>query len=223
MAGNLYTHRLQTPVRDTNASLPDELNAFYIRFELTNKYSPTASQQIMPVVSANDVRKSFHWNNIQKADGLDRVSGYILKTCSDQIGAVFLHIFLCVSKQFNNTDLFKNYCAVALTRITIKCFERLVLRHIKSHIAETLDPLQFAYWQNRSTEDAISFSLHTTLAYLENRSCYARFKFMDDISVFNTVISTKLTQATGFRTQSHPMQQDVHADRHEHLLLFDYQ
>ena len=50
---------------------------------------------------------------------------------------------------------------VALTSVAMKCFERLVMAHINTIIPETLDPLQFAYRPNRSTDDAISIALHT--------------------------------------------------------------
>jgi hypothetical protein len=49
----------------------------------------------------------------------------------------------------------------------MKCFERLVMAHINSIIPETLDPLQFAYHSNRSTDDAISIALHTALSHLD--------------------------------------------------------
>ena len=35
----------------------------------------------------------------------------------------------------------------------MKCFERLVMAHINTIIPDTLDPLQFAYHPNRSTDD----------------------------------------------------------------------
>jgi hypothetical protein len=48
----------------------------------------------------------------------------------------------------------------------MKCFKRLVLAHINTIIPETLDPLHFAYHPNRSTDDAISITLHTALSHL---------------------------------------------------------
>ena len=66
------------------------------------------------------------------------------------------------------------YCPVALTSVAMKCFERLVMAHINSIIPDTLDPLQFAYRPNRSTDDAISIALHTALFHLINRNTYVR-------------------------------------------------
>src|SRR4029434_7277635 len=81
---------------------------------------------------------------------------------------------------------------VALTPTIMKCFERLVLAHLKSCLPPTLDPLQFAYSQNRSTEDVISTALHSALSHLDNSNTYARLLFIDFSSAFNTIIPSKL-------------------------------
>jgi hypothetical protein len=52
------------------------------------------------------------------------------------------------------------------------CFERLVMAHINTIIPETLDPHQFAYRSNRSTDDAISIALHTALSHLDKINTY---------------------------------------------------
>ncbi|KAI3368280.1 hypothetical protein L3Q82_007825 [Scortum barcoo] len=49
------------------------------------------------------------------------------------------------------------------------CFERLVMAHIKDCINVTVDPHQYAYRKNRSTEDTISSVVHTALTHLENK------------------------------------------------------
>ena len=48
-----------------------------------------------------------------------------------------------------------DYCPVALTSVSMKGFERLVMAHINTILPDILDPLQFAYRPNRSTDDAI--------------------------------------------------------------------
>src|SRR4029434_7167282 len=53
-------------------------------------------------------------------------------------------------------------------------------------------PVQFAYCQNRSMEDAISTSLHAALSYLDNGNTDARLLFIDFSSAFNTIIPSKL-------------------------------
>ncbi|KAK3525982.1 hypothetical protein QTP70_011776 [Hemibagrus guttatus] len=65
-----------------------------------------------------------------------------------------------------------DYCPVALTPIVMKCFERLVMRHIKTQLPPSLDPLQFAYRLNHSTDDAITTTLHLSLTHLDNKDTY---------------------------------------------------
>ncbi len=55
----------------------------------------------------------------------------------------------------------------------------------------SLDPLQFTYRSNRSTDDAIAFTLHTALSHLENNN-YVRMLFMDYSSAFNTIVPATL-------------------------------
>ncbi|KAI4903543.1 hypothetical protein NFI96_030846 [Prochilodus magdalenae] len=76
--------------------------------------------------------------------------------------------------------------------IIMKCFERLVLRHIKTLLPPSLDPLQFAYRPNRSTDDAISTTLHLALTHLDNRDTYVRMLFIDFSSAFSTIIPQHL-------------------------------
>ena len=72
-----------------------------------------------------------------------------------------------------------DYRPVALTSIAMKCFERQVMAHINTIIPETLDPLQFAYRSNRSTDVAISIALHTALSHLDKRNTNVRMLFID--------------------------------------------
>jgi hypothetical protein len=65
-----------------------------------------------------------------------------------------------------------DYRPVALTSVAMNCFERLVMAHINTIIPDTLDPLQFPYRPNRSTDDAISIALHTALSHLDKRNTY---------------------------------------------------
>lgn len=96
-----------------------------------------------------------------------------------------------VPKHASPTSL-NNYRPVALTSTIMKCFERLVLARLKSCLPPTLDPNQFAYRQNRSTDDAISTALHPALYHLDQSNTYVRFLFIDFSSAFNTIIPSKL-------------------------------
>ena len=52
------------------------------------------------------------------------------------------------------------------------------MAHINTIIPETVDPLQFAYRPNRSTDDAISIALHSALSQLDKRNTYVRTLFI---------------------------------------------
>ncbi len=98
----------------------------------------------------------------------------------------------------------------------MKVFERLLKKHICSSIPATLDPLQFAYWPNRSTDDAISQVLHSSLTHIDSKNGnYVRLLFIDYSSAFNTIVPTKLavklsdlglntSLVTGFKISSPP-------------------
>ncbi|KAK1783914.1 hypothetical protein P4O66_004759, partial [Electrophorus voltai] len=49
----------------------------------------------------------------------------------------------------------------------MKCFEKVVRDFITSSLPASMDPLQFAYRHNCSTDDAIAHLLHTTLTHLD--------------------------------------------------------
>lgn len=60
-----------------------------------------------------------------------------------------------------------DYRPVALTLVVMKCFEKLVRRHITAALPLSLNPHQFAYRVNRSTEDAVATAPQVTQAHLE--------------------------------------------------------
>ena len=66
------------------------------------------------------------------------------------------------------------------------------MAHINTIIPETLDPLQFVYRTNRSTDDAISIAHHTFIAHLDKMNTYVRMLFIDYNSVFYTIVPSKL-------------------------------
>ena len=70
----------------------------------------------------------------------------------------------------------------------MKCLERSVSQHIRDCLPLSLDPYQFAYRANRSTEDTIALTLHTALSHLENKKSYVRMLYVDYSSAFITII-----------------------------------
>jgi hypothetical protein len=74
----------------------------------------------------------------------------------------------------------------------MKCLDRLIKDHITSTLPDTLDPLQFVYRPNRSTDDALAIAVHTALSHLDKRTTYIRMLFIDYSSDFNTIVPSKL-------------------------------
>ncbi|KAI3375792.1 hypothetical protein L3Q82_003742 [Scortum barcoo] len=147
-----------------------------------------------PVITRADVCRTLKRINTRKAPGPDGIPGRALKVCADQLADVFADIFnlsllqSVVPTCFKETIIVpvpkktKILCLnddrpVALTSTIMKCFERLVKSFITSSIPDSLDPLQFAYRPNRSTEDAIALTLHTALSHLDQRDTYVRMLF----------------------------------------------
>ncbi len=122
-------------------------------------------------LSPHSVRRSLSRINARKALGPDNIPGRVLRDCAVELTDVFTDIFNISLSQavvptcFKATTIipvpkksspscFNDYRPVALTPILMKCFERLVMQHIKSVLPPSLDPFQFAYRSNRSTDDA---------------------------------------------------------------------
>ncbi len=194
------------------ASLPDELNTFYARFEADNtahteSAHTAAAEEVSPLtLSVADVTWSFKRVNIRKAVGPDGIPGRVLKACAFQLAGVFTDIFnlslslsvvpSCFKKSTivpipkkNKITCLNDWRPVALTPIFSK---KLVREHICSVLPASLDPLQFAHRSNRSTDDAIAFTLHTALSHLENKNTYVRMLIVDYISAFNTIVPATL-------------------------------
>ncbi|KAK3507258.1 hypothetical protein QTP70_012937 [Hemibagrus guttatus] len=77
-----------------------------------------------------------------------------------------------------------DYRPVALTPIMMKCFKKLIMRHIKTQLPPSLDPLQL--------DDAITPTFHLALTHLDNKDSYVGMLFIDFSSAFNTIIPQHL-------------------------------
>ncbi len=198
--------------------LAEELNTFYGRFEcnggatLPNSPSGSSRQSSDHVitVSEDEVRRELRRVNVRKAAGPDGITGHVLRSCADQLAGLFTSIFneslatSVVPTSFKKSVIIpvpknskpsclNDYRPVALTSTVMKVFERLLKKHICSSIPATLDPLQFAYRPNRSTDDAISQVLHSSLTHIDSMNGkYVRLLFIDYSSAFNTIVPTKL-------------------------------
>ncbi len=199
--------------------LAKELNTFYGCFEcngggatlpISASGSSRQSSDHVFTLSEDEVRRELRRVNVRKAAGPDGITGRVLRSCADQLAGLFTSIFneslatsvvptsfkksviISVPKNSKPSCL-NDYRPVALTSTVMKVFERLLKKHICSSIPATLDPLQFAYWPNRSTDDAISQVLHSSLTHIDSTNGnYVRLLFIDYSSAFNTIVPTKL-------------------------------
>ncbi len=136
-------------------------------------------------LSPDSVRRSLSRINARKAPGPDNIPGRVLRDCAVELTDVFTDIFNISLSQavvptcFKTTTIipvpeksspscFNDYRPVALTPIIMKCFERLVMHHIKS-------------------------ALHPALTHLDKKDLYVRMLFIDFSSAFNTIIPQQLT------------------------------
>ncbi len=219
--------------------LAEELNTFYGRFEcngggatlpVSASGSSRQSSDHVFTLSEDEVQRELRRVNVRKAAGPDGITGRVLRSCADQLAGLFTSIFneslttSVVPTSFKKSVIIpvpKNskpsclnyYRPVALTSTVMKVFERLLKKHICSSIPAILDPLQFAYRPNRSTDDAISQVLHSSLTHIESTNGnYVRLLFIDYSSAFNTIVPTKLAvklsqtlhSVTGFKISSPP-------------------
>ncbi|XP_076862714.1 nuclear respiratory factor 1 isoform X2 [Brachyhypopomus gauderio] len=198
---------------DSTISLLNDLKGFFARFETPNN---AAAQRSIPPpgdqglwLSSDTVWRAFSGVNARKAPGPDNIPGRVLKNCAWKLAEVFTDIYnislsqAVVPTRFKATTIipipkkaspscFNDYRPVALTSIPMKCFERLVMHHIRSSLPPFLDPYQFAYRSNRSTGDAISTALHSAHTHLDRKDTYVRMLFLDFSSAFNTIIPQQL-------------------------------
>ncbi len=201
-------------------SSPQRNYTFYGRFECnggatlpisasgSNRQSSDVDHVI--TMSEDEVRRELKRVNVRKAAGPDGITGRVLRSCADQLAGLFTSIFneslatSVVPTSFKKSVIIpvpknskpsclNDYRPVALTSTVMKVFERLLKKHICSSIPATLDPLQFAYRPNRSTDDAISQVLHYSLTHIDSKNGnYVRLLFIDYSSAFNTIVPTKL-------------------------------
>lgn len=178
-------YKSSTSPNNHETTLPDVLNQFFACFDNhtsrveTQTTSPSREEPVLSF-ELHQVRSTLRKIDITKATGPDRVPGCKLKPCVNQLVGVFTNIINLSLQQAAAVQCLKyttfvpepknqaasclnDYHQVALTTIIMKCFERLVLSHIKASIPTDLDSHEFAYRGNRSMEDTISIALVNNL------------------------------------------------------------
>ncbi len=85
---------------------------------------------------------------------------------------------------------------IALTSVAMKVFAKILLNQLKPLVTKFVDPLQFAYISNRSTEDAVAYKLEKLYSHLEGsrNGNSVRIMYYDFSSAFNTMQPHLLTR-----------------------------
>ena len=149
------------------------------------------------------VRLLFNDLNSRKSPGPDNISPLLLKCCHNELSGVYQHLFqlstnsgipriwetaviVPVPKKTAAKEYNIDYRPIALT-CAFKCLERIMLKHLLPEIEDNLDPYQFSYRKNKSTEDATLLYNNIVVEHLENKNAYVRSVFIDFSSAFNTL------------------------------------
>lgn len=188
-----------------------ELSQFYTRFERPDFVPATSAAQTSPMtdITEEEVRRVFCSVKVHKAAGPDGITPMLLKDCAYYLAPVFCSIFNISLKHRKVPALWKSsiivpvpkkakpkvandFRPVALTSAVMKCLERLILPKVIKQTASSLDPLQFAYKQGRSVEDATTYLIHLVSQHLETARSYVRILFVDFSSAFNTMLPSVL-------------------------------
>ena len=193
----------------------DELNEFYARFDKDDNEQKLTDELICLddqntdsnakiVISLEEVYRQFRNVKVRKAPGPDNITGKLLKECCTQLAPIFTKLFQmsldshtvprywktsCIIPvpKVSRPEKHNDYRPVALTSIPMKCLERIILKYLVSQTLPYQDPLQFAYRQHRSTEDAVLCLLHTLTQHLDTANASVRILFVDFSSAFNTI------------------------------------
>ena len=199
---------------DISLDYANQLNKFYCRFDnhdfsselncLNGSLSDKHINFECPSISYDDVYRVFGSLKGNKACGPDRIKSTTLKMCRESLSYVYTYIFNrslqdhYVPVSWKTSEIKplpkkKNVCEmndlrpIALTSIVMKSFEKLVKCLLKPSICQFEDPLQFAYQEGRSVEDAILTFTNNIYKHLERPRAYSRILFVDFSSAFNTI------------------------------------
>jgi len=186
-----YLDRTPSTV-STDASLADDLNSFFVRFEANNN---TASRTIAEVSSiARDKHTlSVTEHNVRRALTRVNTTIFYLSLAEPVVPACFKWSTIVPVPKTASPACLNDYQTVTLTSLVMKYFDRLIRDYICAILPPSMDQLQFAYRPNSSTDDAVSQVIHSSLSHLDSqKGGYVRMLFIDLRSAFNTVFPSRL-------------------------------
>ena len=178
-------------------------------------HSKTNSTDLPPInqFEAKTVEKLLRNLNARKGAGPDGIIPRVIKLCATQLSTIVTQLYntsieLSTVPTMWKTAIIKplpkvptptqpkEYRPIAMTSCLSKILEKLVKHYICQHT--TLDPLQFAYRQGRSTQDAVLQLVTTITDCIDAKAGnISRCLFLDFSSAFNTINVEFLTQRLG--------------------------
>ena len=93
----------------------------------------------------------------------------------------------CPIPKNNSPSNSSDYRPIAITSVTMECFEKIVLHHLLDPTNGMQDPFQLTYKPNRSIEDTFLTLLHNTFLHTNYSKSYVGILFADFTSAFNTI------------------------------------
>ena len=190
----------------------NELNTFYARFDRYDFREECDSilrlaknrndERIL--VSHDEVVRSVKRIKCGKACGPDQVGAKVLRSCTDQLAKPLLVLFQASLDQCTVPYTWKmseiipipktkfpkiknDLRPIALTSLIMKCLEHIVKRHLCSQVRYVRDPLQFAYSEGKSVQDAVVTLIHNVSQHLDKANSQVRVLYVDFSSAFNTI------------------------------------
>lgn len=190
----------------------NELNQFYARFDVydfkqeCNDILRVAEDRNGEriILSHEEVLRSIKHIKCGKACGPDQVSAKVLRACTDQLvepltvlfqASLDLHIVPRIWKMTEVVPIPKNRFPktkndlrpIALTSLIMKCLEHIVKHHLCIQVNHLQDPLQFAYCEGKSVQDAVVTLIHNVSHHLDQPNSQVRILYVDFSSAFNTI------------------------------------
>ena len=211
---NMNSSRKQV-VSANESERANDLNDFFSRFDSDPSLNaaavgtnldciPSGNEAERLIIDPLQVQSIFRKVCNKKSTGPDGLPAVVLKKCSTELTDAWCPIFQKSLDSHTVPDLWKksiiipvpkvpcptenkDFRPIALTCGVMKCFERVIVNLLKSEVADCLDPLQYAYREGRSTEDAVVCVTHLISKHLENPRAYVRVLFADFSSAFDTL------------------------------------
>lgn len=139
---------MDTNITTINADAPlaEEINSFFAQFEARKPTVPPPAYSTSLTLQQQEVRSVLRQVNQRKAAGPSGIPGRLHVACADKLSGILTTILnLSLTQAIVPTSLKTATIIPILSNYrpsgVMKCFERLVLRHIQACLVATLYPI----------------------------------------------------------------------------------